>query len=31
MRDAERGVMSHAVVLRRYGVTLRESVYEQLQ
>lgn len=31
MRDAEHGVMSHAVVLRRYGVTMRESVYEQLQ
>lgn len=30
MRDAQKGVMSHAVALRRYGVTLRESVYAQL-
>lgn len=30
MRDAVNGVCSHAIVFRRYGVTLRESVYEQL-
>lgn len=30
MRDAEQGIMTHAAVLRRYGVTLRESVYAQL-
>lgn len=30
MRDAEHGLMTHAAVLRRYGVTLRESVYAQL-
>ena len=30
MRDAERGVMSNAVVFRRYGSTLQESVYSQL-
>lgn len=30
MRDAQRGLITHAVVLRRYGVTIRESVYEQL-
>ncbi|MGE4276601.1 MAG: PBSX family phage terminase large subunit [Lawsonibacter sp.] len=30
MRDAERGRLTHGVVLRRYAVTLRESVYAQL-
>lgn len=30
MRDAANGICSHAIVFRRYGVTLRESVYEQL-
>lgn len=30
MRDAQKGLMTHAVVLRRYAVTLRESVYAQL-
>lgn len=30
MRDASNGLMTHGVVLRRYGVTLRESVYAQL-
>lgn len=30
MRDAEQGLMTHGVALRRYGVTLRESVYAQL-
>jgi PBSX family phage terminase large subunit len=29
MKDAAKGVMSHAIVFRRYGVTLRESVFEQ--
>lgn len=30
MRDAAAGRMTHAAVLRRYSVTLRESVYAQL-
>ena len=30
MRDAVAGKHTHAIVFRRYGVTLRESVYEQL-
>ena len=30
MRDAKAGKMTHAVVLRRYAITLRESVYAQL-
>lgn len=30
MRDAQHGLITHTVVLRRYGVTIRESVYEQL-
>lgn len=30
MRDASKGIYSNAVVLRRYGVNLRESVYEQI-
>ena len=30
MRDAERGASTHAIVLRRYSVTLRESVFAQL-
>lgn len=30
MRDAQCGRMTHAVVLRRYSITLRESVYAQL-
>ena len=30
MRDGARGEMTHAVVLRRYAVTLRESVYAQI-
>ena len=30
MRDAGKGLHTHAVVLRRYGVTLRESVFEQI-
>ena len=30
MRDAARGEMTNAVVLRRYGVTLRDSVFAQL-
>lgn len=30
MRDAQCGLMTHAVVLRRYSITLRESVYAQL-
>lgn len=30
MRDAINGEHTNAVVLRRYGVTLRESVYEQI-
>lgn len=31
MRDALQGKMTNAVVFRKYGVTLRESVYEQIQ
>ena len=30
MRDAREGRHTHAVVLRRYGITIRESVYEQI-
>ena len=30
MRDAENGIYSNAIVFRRYGVTLRESVFEQV-
>lgn len=30
MRDAERGEMTHALILRRYSNTLRESVLEQM-
>ena len=30
MKDAANGEYTNAVVLRRYGVTLRESVYEQI-
>lgn len=30
MRDAAQGIYSNAIVFRRYGVTVRESVYEQL-
>lgn len=30
MRDAGEGCCSNALVLRRYGVTLRETVYEQV-
>ena len=30
MRDASEGVFTHAIVLRRYSVTLRESVFAQL-
>ncbi|VYS75895.1 Phage terminase large subunit [uncultured Anaerotruncus sp.] len=30
MRDAGNGLHTNAVVLRRYGVTLRESVFEQI-
>ncbi len=30
MRDGQAGRMTHAVALRRYGVTLRESVFAQL-
>ena len=30
MRDAGKGLHTNAVVLRRYGVTLRESVFEQI-
>lgn len=30
MRDGAEGKMTHGVALRRYGVTLRESVYAQL-
>ncbi len=30
MRDAARGEYTNAIVLRRYGVTLRESVFEQI-
>ena len=30
MRDAGKGLYTNAAVLRRYGVTLRESVYEQI-
>lgn len=30
MRDAASGIYSNAIVFRRYGVTIRESVYEQL-
>ncbi|WP_409968718.1 PBSX family phage terminase large subunit [Bengtsoniella intestinalis] len=30
MRDGDAGKQTHAVVLRRYAVTLRESVYAQL-
>lgn len=31
MRDAMAGKMTNAVSFRKYGVTLRESVYEQIQ
>ena len=31
MRDAQAGRRTHAVALRRFGVTLRESVFAQLQ
>lgn len=31
MRDAQRGVMSNAVVMRRVKDTLRDSVYEQIK
>ncbi|WMJ83439.1 PBSX family phage terminase large subunit [Oscillospiraceae bacterium LTW-04] len=30
MRDAREGIFTHAIVLRRYSVTLRESVFAQL-
>ena len=30
MRDAQLGLMTNAIAFRRYGVTIRESVYEQL-
>ena len=30
MQDAENGVMSNAVIFRKVGNTLRESVYEQI-
>ena len=30
MRDAKEGIYSNAIILRRYGVTIRESVYEQI-
>lgn len=30
MRDASKGLITHGIALRRYGVTLRESVYAQL-
>lgn len=30
MRDAAQGIYSNAIVFRRYGVTVRESVYEQI-
>ncbi len=30
MRDASKNLMTHCVVLRRYSVTLRESVYAQI-
>lgn len=30
MRDGQRGCITHAVILRRYAVTLRESVFAQL-
>ena len=30
MRDAAQGEYTNAIVLRRYGVTLRESVFEQI-
>lgn len=30
MRDAQLGQITNAIVFRRYGVTIRESVYEQL-
>ena len=30
MRDAGKGQYTNAIVLRRYGVTLRESVFEQI-
>lgn len=30
MKDAVRGEYTNAIVLRRYGVTLRESVFEQI-
>ena len=29
MRDATAGICSNAIIFRRYGVTIRESVYEQ--
>ena len=31
MRDAQRGVMSNAVIMRRVKDTLRDSVYEQIK
>lgn len=30
MRDAARGEYTNAIIMRRYGVTLRESVFEQI-
>ena len=30
MADAAKGLYTNAIVLRRYGVTLRESVFEQI-
>lgn len=30
MRDAAKGLHTNAIILRRYGVTLRESVFEQI-
>lgn len=31
MRDASRGEITNAAIFRKYGTTLRESVYEQIQ
>ena len=30
MRDAQNGDITHAAILRRWGITMRESVYEQI-